>query len=99
MPNSDPRGSAARARAKSLRLYVQAGCPACPAAVELLRRAAESFDIDARVIDLGLSWDDQPEAVFAVPTFTLDGRVVSLGTPSWDTLSALLSGPAGGEDR
>jgi len=83
---------------QALRLYVHEDCPSCPAARELLERIAERFDVDARVIDLGLSWEEKPDAVFAVPTFTLDGRVVSLGTPSWDEITNLLSGLVPGAD-
>ncbi|MEX2229978.1 MAG: thioredoxin family protein [Dehalococcoidia bacterium] len=83
---------------KVLRLYVQDGCPSCRAALEVFERIAERSDIDARVIDLGLSCDEKPDAVFAVPTFTLDGQVVSLGTPSWDEITSLLAMPARGAD-
>lgn len=83
---------------RALRLYVKDGCPTCPAALALFDRIADQFDLDARVVNLDLSWEDKPNEVFAVPTFTLDGRVVSLGTPSWDEMIDLLSRPDDGDD-
>lgn len=76
---------------------MQDGCPSCPAAIALLEQVAEHFEVDARVIDLDRSSEERPDAVFAVPTLTLDGRVVSLGTPSWDEIARLLSGPVRGD--
>ncbi|HJM88761.1 MAG TPA: hypothetical protein QF624_03925 [Dehalococcoidia bacterium] len=46
--------------------------------------------INVDVVDLGLTSKQQPDEVFAVPTFLLDGEVVSLGTPSWERLLPLL---------
>jgi hypothetical protein len=74
-----------------LRLYVERGCPSCPAAVEVLQRVERAYPVvDAEVVDLGLSSGLRPPAVFAVPTFTLDGHVVFLGTPSWDEMTRAL---------
>lgn len=38
-------------------------------------------DLDVRVIDLGDPGAVRPSAVFAVPTYLLDGRVLCLGNP------------------
>ena len=74
-----------------LTLYIEQGCLSCAAAVEVAERARRTFPhVDVRVIDFGVSSDVRPDRVFAVPTFMLDGEVVSLGTPSWDRLEPLL---------
>lgn len=64
----------------------------------MLRRVAAEFDdVATRLIDLSVSSEQKPDAVFAVPTFMLDGRVVSLGTPSWASIvETLKRADAGG---
>jgi hypothetical protein len=45
--------------------------------------------VEVQVIDLNLATgQEHPEEIFAVPTFTLDGALVSLGTPAWEELAA-----------
>ncbi len=45
--------------------------------------------VEVQVIDLRLATgQEHPEEIFAVPTFTLDGSLVSLGTPAWEELAA-----------
>ena len=73
-------------------LYIGEKCPSCALAVEVAERARVEFPhVDVSVVDLGVSSEEQPEGVFAVPTFLLDGTVVSLGTPSWERLAPLLA--------
>lgn len=55
-----------------------------------MRVRDEYPQITVDVVDVGLASKQQPEEVFAVPTFLLDGEVVSLGTPSWERLLPLL---------
>ncbi len=75
----------------TLVVYIDENCPSCARAVEVAERARVEFPhIDVSVVDLGVSSEEQPEGVFAVPTFLLDGTVVSLGTPSWGRLAPLL---------
>ncbi len=74
-----------------LTLYIEQGCLSCGDSIEVAERAQDTFPhIDVHVIDLGVSSDVRPDRVFAVPTFMLDGEVVSLGTPSWERLEPLL---------
>ncbi len=75
----------------TLTLYVESDCSSCAGAIEVATRVRDEFpQINVDVVDLGLTSKQQPDEVFAVPTFLLDGEVVSLGTPSWERLLPLL---------
>jgi CRP-like cAMP-binding protein len=90
----------------TLTVYVEQGCPSCHAAREVAERVRAIYpEVKVLVVDLGdVSSEEVPPQVFAAPTFLLDGEVVSLGTPAWETLTALLErapderdGPGGGD--
>lgn len=84
----------------TLALYVKQGCVACAAARELAIRAEREFQgLAVRVIDLSVSSEQVPEGVFAAPTFVLDDRIVSLGTPSWGRLCEAVDEIFGGRDN
>lgn len=71
-----------------LELFIATDCPSCTNAEAVARRAAARFpELDVMVTDLDQPDVVVPDAVFAVPTFCLDDRVISLGTPEWRTLS------------
>ncbi len=71
----------------TLDVYVSAHCWQCPEAQRLARKAQLEFPaIAVRVIDLDQPGAMQPAFVFAVPTFVLNGQVISLGTPTCETL-------------
>ena len=84
--------SVAPAPTATLTLFVEESCTSCGPAREVAARVAHEFPgVHVRVLDLGVvSSDSVPADVFAAPTFMLDHKVISLGTPSWDELSALL---------
>ena len=70
-----------------LAVYVEAGCHGCARAQEIVEVVRERFQgLTVRVIDLASSDEEAPEVVFAVPTFLLNGRVVSLGNPDLEDL-------------
>lgn len=70
-----------------LEVFVSAHCWQCPEARDLAEAMKEEFfPLDVRVIDLDKPSAYKPTVVFAVPTFLLNGKVVSLGTPSRDAL-------------
>jgi hypothetical protein len=46
--------------------------------------------IDVRLIDLSQDKNDRPTSVFAVPTYLLNGELLSLGNPDEDELVACL---------
>ncbi len=80
-----------------LAVYLLPGCPGCGRAYwmagEVKRRCAQ---VQVRVIDLSLPTATRPPNVFSVPTYLLDGRVISLGNPDIDQLVATLMGRPGG---
>ncbi len=67
--------------AVELQVFVEAGCQTCERALHLAREIDSAYPpLSVRVIDVGET-AAQREDVFAVPTFMLNGRVVSLGNP------------------
>ena len=77
--------------ARCLEVYVGQHCPNCGEALRLAEEAAACFPgVVVRVIDLDQAATPPPEAVVAVPTYLLDGRVVSLGNPCPEELFARL---------
>ena len=82
-----------------LDIYVAPACTGCETARRLAvaLRARALPDVEIRLIDLSEPGAVRPPAVFAVPTYLLDGRVLSLGNPdeAW-LLDRLAPSPAGG---
>jgi alkyl hydroperoxide reductase subunit AhpF len=76
-----------------LEVYVSAECPTCGEAVRLAHESAARYpDIVVRVIDLAELQGPPPDPVVAVPTYVLNGQVVSLGNPYAEELFARLQG-------
>ena len=75
-----------------LEVYVSSECPNCGEALRLAEEAAARYpNIVVRVIDLDeLDGNPPPDPVVAVPTYLLNGRVVSLGNPYQEELFARL---------
>jgi hypothetical protein len=71
-----------------LDIYVAPDCVGCQTAQHLAAtvRALALPGVEVRLIDLTEWRAARPEAVFAVPTYLLDGRVLSLGNPEQDWL-------------
>lgn len=68
-----------------LQIVVSRDCLNCEQALEAAREIARRHaELEVQVIDLDR--EAVPEAVFAVPTYLLDGRVVSLGNPDLERL-------------
>src|SRR5215813_11821213 len=78
-------------RAPRLEVYVSSECLNCGEAVSLAGEAALRYpEVVVRVIDLDqLHGGPPPDPVVAVPTYVLNGRVVSLGNPYPEELFAL----------
>jgi hypothetical protein len=65
-----------------LRVYVDKSCPTCARARQLAAAAQRSHpDLKVELVNLSEPGTHVPAEVFAVPTFVLDGQVISLGTP------------------
>lgn len=78
-----------------LEVFVAAGCETCDHARSVARRVAEEFhEVHVDVIDIDEEPERVPPSVFAVPSYLLNGAVISLGNPSWEQLSVLLVGGA-----
>ncbi len=87
-PDRIPRQTAHR-----LEVYVSSQCLNCDEAVRLAEEAAARYpSVIVRVVDLDQEVDKgpPPDPVVAVPTYVLDGRVVSLGNPYPEELFARL---------
>jgi len=74
-----------------LEVYVSSQCLNCDEAVRLAEEAAARYpSVVVRVVDLDLVGSPPPDPVVAVPTYLLNGRVVSLGNPYPEELFARL---------
>ena len=78
-----------------LEIYVAPDCFGCETARNVARmvRARGWPDLEVRLLDLTEPGVVRPAAVFAVPTYLLDGRVISLGNPEEDWLLDKLTPP------
>ncbi|MEX2159689.1 MAG: thioredoxin family protein [Dehalococcoidia bacterium] len=84
-----------RSKAVRLDVYVEAGCPSCKRAVKIAQEAGKAYpDMAVTIIDVAES-DEPPADVFAVPTFVLNGDVVSLGNPTRADLSRAIESASG----
>lgn len=64
-----------------LQIYVETGCVQCERAVQIGQEVESGYsDLAVNVIDIS-DEENRPDDVFAVPTFMLNGRVISLGNP------------------
>lgn len=78
----------------TIAIYIAQHCRNCAYAYEVAAEIRRQFpQAQVRLIDMANSGEPIPEAVFATPTYLLNGRVWSLGNPSpaqvYETLTAL----------
>ncbi len=81
--------------AVKLQVFVQTDCDICSRARQLAKHADEQFpNLEVDIVDMNETEPDRDD-VFAVPTFVLEGRVLSLGNPQeselHDEVASLLS--------
>ncbi|MBI3537611.1 MAG: thioredoxin family protein [Chloroflexi bacterium] len=77
-----------RLRNARLEVFVSDRCWQCPEARAIAQDIQKKFPaLDLRIVNLDAPHASKPEIVFSVPTFLLNGTIVSLGTPSRATLS------------
>ncbi len=75
-----------------LQVFVTTSCEACDHAREVAQRVTEEFGgVQVDVINIDEEPELVPPTVFAVPSYLLNGAVISLGNPSWEHLTALLA--------
>ncbi|MBI4673326.1 MAG: thioredoxin family protein [Chloroflexi bacterium] len=82
-----------------LEVVIAKHCQQCGAAVRVAETLQDKFPaLDVHVVDLDGPEAVKPDAVFAVPAYLLNGRVVSLGNPEVkeisETIRALLQARA-----
>lgn len=75
--------------ASKLDIYIDQACPGCAKALELAGQVREALPkVEVRILDLTHPDIKKPPSVFAVPTYLLDGKTVSLGNPDIHELVA-----------
>ena len=82
-----------------LDIYLANHCDNCNEALRLADLAAGIPGVDVHVVNLDAPAAEVPRVVVAVPTYILDGRVISLGNPYPDELLRLLRQDAGPGDE
>lgn len=88
-PSSDTLTGSLRPR---LCLYVAAECQSCQEAVLLLAEMAREFpQLVAEIISLDKPGVEKPTGVFAVPTWLMDGKIISLGNPYPEQMRARIA--------
>jgi hypothetical protein len=64
-------------------IYVAQHCNTCAYAYEVAAEIRRQFPhVQVRMVEMETTTETIPEAVFATPTYVLNGRVWSLGNPS-----------------
>lgn len=67
----------------TLRIYFGRHCWSCEEALRLGHEVTEQFtSVNVELIDLDAEGSVNADDVFSVPTYVLDGRVLSLGNPT-----------------
>jgi predicted thioredoxin/glutaredoxin len=73
-----------------LDIYVTDQCANCEEALLIAERTRTIAGLSVTVINLDQPGQSIPPHVVAVPTYMLDGKVVSLGNPERDTFLSML---------
>jgi glutaredoxin len=74
-------------KAPTLRIYVAEHCWACEEAKRLAEEVGRRFvHVNLELIDMEAEGSRNLDDVFSVPTYVLDGRMLSLGNPRPDEL-------------
>jgi alkyl hydroperoxide reductase subunit AhpF len=74
-----------------IEIYIDQSCPGCEQAMRIANQIHLHVpDVEVRILDLARPDIMKPVTVFAVPTYLMDGKVLSLGNPDIDELLALI---------
>jgi predicted thioredoxin/glutaredoxin len=73
-----------------LDIYVTNACTNCVEALLIAERAQSIAGLDVSVVNLDQPGQSIPPNVVAVPTYVLDGKVVSLGNPEREKFLTML---------
>ena len=72
-----------------LHVYIRDDCWTCAESHRIVADIAPQFpQLSVELIDI--DQDDPPGNVFAVPTYILDGRIISLGNPYREELRKII---------
>ncbi len=72
-----------------LRIYTMTHCPACAETRKMVEQIGDRMPgLDVEVIDLEDPAAPVPPEVFSVPTYIMNGDVISLGNPYIEQLEA-----------
>lgn len=64
----------------TLKIFIEGDCWSCAESRRIVEEIAPQFpQVAMELVDL--STQQRPENIFAVPTYTLNGKVISLGNP------------------
>jgi alkyl hydroperoxide reductase subunit AhpF len=67
---------------RTLDIYINQACPGCAYAQELAVLVRQEFpELEVRIFDLAHPNIQKPSTVFAVPTYLMDSKTLSLGNP------------------
>ena len=73
----------------TLHVYIADDCWSCRETYRIVADMRSQFpDVDIEMRDMS---QEKPEDVFAVPTYVLNGRVISLGNPTREELRQKLT--------
>lgn len=66
-----------------LEIFIDRNCQNCETSVDLASWVRKNFPgLSIKVIDIAHPTGKIPETVYAVPTYLLDGEIISLGNPA-----------------
>lgn len=75
-----------------LRVYITPECFSCEEAVLIAAEITQKFpQIITEIVNLQDPCASKPDCVFAVPTYVLDGRLLSMGNPYREQLFAKIT--------
>jgi alkyl hydroperoxide reductase subunit AhpF len=82
-----------------LEIYISQHCWNCGEALQIAEQARQIAGIDVQVVDLDQKGTTLPPCIFAVPTYVLNGKIVSLGNPERSAFLARLRGEKNGNNE
>ncbi len=75
----------------SLKIYTMTHCPTCEDTFRLVKVIEERIpELRVEIVNLDDPGNQAPPEVFSVPTYMLNGDVVSLGNPYFIELEAIV---------
>ncbi len=77
--------------AHHLSLYISSECFSCQESILMMADVERSFpQLRTEIVNLDDAQAEKPDSVFAVPTYVLDGQILSLGNPHREVFISLI---------